>query len=81
MDAVGPAGLYLSKLYLPINKIRRVCWVEQGAADFAVTRVMLLAFGIAKPGSKRNNRQQPRDRLEVPGPLPVRKFIRRRGIG
>lgn len=49
MDAVGPAGLYLSKLYLPINKIRRVCWVEQGAADFVVTRVILLAFSIANP--------------------------------
>ena len=49
MDAVGPAGLYLSKLYLPINKIRRVCRVEQGAADFAVTRVMFLIFSIPKP--------------------------------
>ncbi len=59
MDAVGPAGLYLSKLYLPINKIRRGCGVEQDAADFAVTRVILLAFSIANPEANAKTSSNP----------------------
>lgn len=76
MDAVGPAGLYLSKQQNPPRLLG-----EQDAADFAVTRVIFFGFQHHKPGSKRKNGQHPRDRLEVPGPLPVRKFIRRKGIG
>ena len=59
MDAVDPAGLYLSKLYLPINKIRRGCGVEQDAADFAVTRVILLAFSIANPEANAKTSSNP----------------------
>ena len=44
MDAVGPAGLYLSKQQNPPRLLG-----EQGAADFAVTRVMFLIFSIPKP--------------------------------
>ena len=44
MDAVGPAGLYLSKQQNPPRLLG-----EQDAADFAVTRVMLPVFGIATP--------------------------------
>ena len=76
MDAVGPAGLYLSKQQTPPRLLG-----EQDAADFAVTRVMFFGFQHPKTGSKRKNRQRPRDFRMVPGPLPVRKFIRRRGIG
>ena len=44
MDAVDPAGLYLSKQQNPPRLLG-----EQDAADFAVTRVIFLIFSIPKP--------------------------------
>ena len=49
MDAVGPAGLYLSKLYLPINKIRRGFWGSRTRRILRLHVSYFLVFSITKP--------------------------------